>query len=117
MAAERGTLIGLLVLGLLMWLAGAANVIGGSHVLSVILLLAGGLQIVMAGFPLIDRRSPGASKAPREHSLGLYMSCALGLASLGLAISPITRWLLPAVYFVVGGLALIAWAPQIRTRG
>lgn len=111
------TLIGLLVLGLLMWWAGAMDFIGGNPLLSLALLLAGGLQAVWAGFVLLNRRPSGRLAHSHEQATAFCLCCGIGVACLGLAISPLTRWLLPASFFAAGGLALIIWAPQALARG
>ncbi|HET8565804.1 MAG TPA: hypothetical protein VFL77_04940 [Solirubrobacterales bacterium] len=110
------TLIGLLLLGLLMWAAGAMDVTAGSPLLALGLLLAGGIQAVWAGFVLLNRRPSGRLAHSQEQTFGFCLCCGVGVASLGLAISPLTRWLLPALFFATGGLALILWAPQALGR-
>lgn len=110
-------LIGLLLLGLLMWSAGAMDLTGGSPLLSLALLLAGGTLAVWAGFVLLNRRPSGRLAHSQEQATAFCLCCGIGVASLGLAVSPLTRWLLPALFFAAGGLALIFWAPQALARG
>jgi hypothetical protein len=106
------TLIGLLLFGLLMWSAEAVDMTGESPLLWIGLLLAGGIQAVWAGFVPLNSRPSGRLAHSQEQMAGFCLCCGIGLASIGLAISPLTRWLLPAFLFALGGVALIVWAPQ-----
>jgi hypothetical protein len=99
-----------------MWSAGAVDMTGESPLLSIGLLLAGGIQAVWAGFVLLNSRPSGRLAHSQAQAAGFCLCCGGGLASLGLAISPLTRWLLPALLFAAGGLALIFWAPQALAR-
>lgn len=110
------TLIGTMLLGLLMWLAGATDFIGGSPLLSLALLLGGGIQAVWAGFVLLNRQPSGRLVHSQEQATAFCLCCGIGVACLGFAISPLTPWLLPALFFAAGGLALIIWAPQALAR-
>jgi len=102
----------LMVVGLATWVAGALNVFGASPLLSLGVLVAGGIQAVAAGFVLLNSRPSGRL----DHCFGevgwFCGSCGAGLAFIGLAISPLTHWWFPALVFAAGGLALILWAPQ-----
>ena len=115
---RRGALALLLLLGLLMWGAGALNAFDAAPLLSLAALVGGGLLTVAAGFLLLASRPSGRVDHGREEVAWFCASFGIGLASLGFAVSPFTHWLLPALVFAMGGVALMAWAPQAlgRTR-
>lgn len=112
MAGRGLALVVLLLLGLFMWIAGAGDFIPGAPLVSIGMLLGGGIQIVLAAAFMLDQRPSGKLAHSADELLGFCVCCGTGLASIGLAISPLTSWLLPATLFVAGGIALIAWAPQ-----
>jgi hypothetical protein len=115
---RRGALALLLLLGLLMWGAGALNAFDRAPLLSLGALIGGGVLTVFAGFLLLASRPSGRIDHVRENVIWFCASFGIGLASLGFAISPFTHWLLPALVFAGGGVALMAWATQAlgRTR-
>jgi hypothetical protein len=99
-----------------MWAVGALNVFGGSPFLSVGILITGGIAAVAAGFLLLASRPSGRLDHRWEDVTWFCVTLGIGVASLGLAISPLTHWLLPGLIFAAGGIALIAWAPQAFGR-
>lgn len=105
----------LMIVGLTMWAAGTLNVFAASPLLSLGVLVAGGIQAVAGGYLLLNSRPSGRL----DHCFGEVSwfcgSCGAGLAFIGLALSPLTHWGFPALVFAVGGLALILWAPQAFT--
>lgn len=103
--------LALLVSGGMLWLAGTVELFP-QPTLCVAILLCGGPAAVAGAFLLLtDRPSGRREHGPRE-SAGFCLSCGVGAASIGLALSPLSGWLLPGMIFAAGGVALIAWAPQ-----
>jgi hypothetical protein len=117
MKGKRGNaLVFLLLVGLALWLAGVLDLFHGAPVVSVAGLVGGGLLTVISGFLLMTCRPSGRLDHGREEVTLFCASFGAGLASIGLALSPLTHWLLPALLFAAGGVALMAWAPQAFGR-
>jgi len=105
----------MLVAGGVLWLAGTVELFR-QPLLSIAILLCGGLAAVAGAFLLLTARPSGRrDHGPRE-SAAFCLSCGIGAASIGFALSPLTSWFLPGTIFAVGGMALIAWAPQALQR-
>lgn len=113
---RTGELASLLLLGLGLWVVGVLNLLGGAPVVSLAVLVGGGVLTVIPAFLLMTRRPSGRLDHGHSEVAWFSASCGIGLASLGLAISPLTHWLLPALPFAAGGVALIAWSPQALGR-
>jgi len=106
----------LFLLGLASWLAGALDVIDRGPLLSLGVLIGGGLLTVVAGFLLLASRPSGRLEYGREEVMWFCVTFGIGLAFFGLSLSPLTHWVLPALVFAAGGLALMAWAPHALGR-
>jgi hypothetical protein len=102
----------LLLIGAGAWATGALDFVSTGVGLTIFLLLAGSLEAAAAGFLLFNvyRYFPSEGLG-REMSL-FCLSAGLGIAAVGLAISRLTAWLLPASFFAIGGALLIVWSPQ-----
>jgi len=116
MRKRSATLASMLVLGSASWLAGARNLFDKRPLVSLVILIGGGLLTVVSGFLLMASRPSGRLDYGREEVTWFCGTSGIGLAFLGLAISPLTHWLLPALVFAAGGLALMAWAPHALGR-
>lgn len=116
MGKHSGRLASLLLLGLASWLAGALNLVDWGPLFSLAVLIGGGLLTVIAGFLLLARRPSGRLDYGRDEVIWFCATCGIGLAFFGLALSPLTHWVLPALVFAAGGLALMAWAPHALGR-
>jgi hypothetical protein len=117
MDRSRGrTFVGLFALGVLLWLAGALDPFPDMPLLSVAALAAGSLQAVAAAHLLLVSRPSGSRDHTAKQSATFCLVFGIGVAAIGLAVSPLTPWLSPAIVFAVGGLALIAWSPQALAR-
>ncbi|HET8813740.1 MAG TPA: hypothetical protein VFM51_02150 [Solirubrobacterales bacterium] len=116
MGKRSSTLTSMLVLGLASWLAGVRNLFDKRPLLSLAVLIGGGLLTVIAGFLLMASRPSGRLDYGREEVTWFCATFGIGFAFLGLAISPLTHWVLPALVFAAGGLALMAWAPHALGR-
>jgi hypothetical protein len=116
MGKRSSKLTAMLVLGLGSWLAGARELFDRRPLLSLCVLIGGGLLTVVAGFLLLASRPSGRLDYGREEVTWFCGTCGIGLAFFGLAISPLTHWVLPALVFAVGGLVLMAWAPHALGR-
>jgi hypothetical protein len=117
-ASQAWGLLALFVLGLLLWVAGAVGLFGERPLLVVCALLGGGLLVASSGFVPLGAPIPGSPDYGREEVLWFCGTFGVGLAAIGLAISPITRWLWPGLLFALGGTFLVGWAAQaLRPRG
>jgi hypothetical protein len=109
-------LVALLVLGLLGWLGGALDLVGDHRLLDLVLLVGGSLLIACSGYPLLASRPSGELVHGLSESGWFCGTFGIGLASIGLAVSPITGWLWPGTLFAAGGVLLLAWTPQAFGR-
>jgi hypothetical protein len=109
-------LLAVFLFGLLLWVAGALNVFGDHHLLTLCALLAGGLLAASAGLVLLGTPASGLLGYGREEVVWFCGTFGIGLAAIGCAISPITSWLWPGLLFALGGVFLMAWASQALRR-
>ena len=109
-------LLALFLLGLLLWLAGTSNLFGGHSLLTLCVLLAGGLFVTTAGLMLLGTPASGVLRYRLENALWFCGTFGIGLAAIGLAISPITDWPWLASFFLLGGIFLMAWATHALGR-
>lgn len=117
MRRGRARALGLLMfIGLAMWIVGAVNLVPETPLLSIALLIGGGIQASAAAFLLLASRPSGQLDHRFMEACWFCGTLGAGVASIGLAISPLTRWWMPALAFAAGGVALIAWSPQAFGR-
>lgn len=109
-------LLALFVVGLLLWVAGSLDLLGDHRLVTLCLLVIGGVLTASAGLLLLGTPASGALHYSRDEVLWFCGTFGIGFASLGFAISPLTSWWWPALVFVAGGLSLMGWAAQVLGR-
>ena len=107
----------MLLVGVFTWAVGVVDPFGEHILLSLVLLVLGGVVVATTGMLLLASRPSGRLEHRRDEAALACGSFGIGLASLGFAISPQTRWTVPAAVFAIGGIALMAWAPHALGRG
>ena len=113
---RRRALLSLIFAGMFLWAGGALDVFASLPLVPVSALIIGSLLAVTAAYALLNDPRSGRRSHSLEEDAEFCLAFAAGLVAIGFAISPVTAWLSPAVFFLIGGLLLIAWSPQAFGR-